>query len=86
MTIQMNVHQDRRDSGQVVWWADTQDIDRLTVGGDILEEVEALAREAVESHLGRGWDVRSEVEDAHTSGVPRKISTLCRTSVEERRR
>jgi len=66
LTVRMNVHQDRTDSGQVVWWADTQDIDRLTVGGDTLEEVEALAREAVEFHLGPGYDVRFQVEDVHT--------------------
>jgi len=66
LTVRMNVHQDRTDSGQVVWWADTQDIDRLTVGGETLEEVEALAREAVEFHLGPGYDVRFQVEDVHT--------------------
>ena len=66
LTVRMNVHQDRTDSGQVVWWADTQDIDRLTVGGDTLEEVEALAREAVEFHLGPGYDVPFQVEDVHT--------------------
>lgn len=66
LTIRMHVHQDRTDSGQVVWWADTQDIDRLTVGGDTLEEVEALAREAVEFHLGPGHEVHFQVADAHT--------------------
>ncbi len=66
-TVRMTVHQDVTDSGRAVWWADTQDIDRLTIGGDTLEEVEALAREAVEFHLGPGCDVRFEVEDAHTA-------------------
>ena len=66
LTVHMNVHQDRTDSGQVAWWADTQDIDRLTVGGGSLEEVQALAREAVEFHLGPGHDVRFQVEEAHT--------------------
>ena len=66
LTVRLNVHQDRTDSGQVVWWADTQDIDRLTVGGDTLEEVKALAREAVEFHLSPGYDVRFEVGGAPT--------------------
>ncbi len=66
-TVRMKVHQDVTDSGRAVWWADTQDIDRLTIGGDTLEEVEALAREAVEFHLGPGYDVRFEIEDAPAS-------------------
>ena len=64
-TIRVTIHQDLTDSAQVVWWADTQDIDRLTIGGDTLEEVQALAREAVEFHLGPGYDVRFQIE-AHT--------------------
>ena len=63
----MIIHEDKTDTGKTVWWADTADIERLTIGGDSLEELEALAREAVEFHLGPNFEVRFEAEGTHSA-------------------
>jgi hypothetical protein len=66
-TVLMNVHQDQTDSGRTVWWADTDDVVNLTVGGDSLAELEVLAREAVDFHLGAGIEVRFVAEDTQAA-------------------
>ncbi len=66
-TVLMIVHQDQTDSGRTVWWADTDDVANLTVGGDSLAELEALTREAVDFHLGAGIEVQFVAEDTQAA-------------------
>ena len=62
--VRFDVHEDVVDTGNTVWWAESPDVDGLYVGGDSLEELRKLAREAVELHVGPSVEVRFRLGEA----------------------